>query len=544
MKPPGRFLKQDPKTKLWSDIGEKKALDKTRQALREGAPELLKDIEGGGSGVVGDRGNNNNNNKANVVDQEIPLRMSTGSALTDSLFSANTIGGMNFGSVFNSFTSAGDNNIPQQIGGGMDSLNSSMFGPGVGAEDILKAAAQIQAQQQAMQAMQQQQLQFQLQQELQQQQQQNQVIGSADQQAELNAKLQELQMLKQLQQQQNQINNLGNGLGIGNNQQRLNLQAPVSAQQNNGMVGNNNANDVHNLLAAIQGMSGVAGGGNVSAPTPTADSYAQQLQQIALLGQMNVPQGNSNNNSNNNNIHRQTMMQNQAAFQDSASTVLSGNLSEELQQLNNATAQNNAHNNRRESHNSISSQQTQQRGNINIQSQQQTGGYQDYSYNTSVASKSPQDDRPMPSMAEHPSSIPESDSRGVGNGNGGESGGGGSGLRRPGNMRGQCNDFNSSFTRAQRIGLKNSSTQHGRRPNRKAGNAELQNSLKNSMMSIESLSLDDLGDFEGAFDVKSSFLTPGTSPDGGMVKAEGGDEKGGVKHGDGPHDMSTSDISD
>ena len=107
MKPPGRFLKQDPKTKLWSDIGEKKALDKTRQALREGAPELLKDIEGGGSGVVGDRGNNNNNNKANVVDQEIPLRMSTGSALTDSLFSANTIGGMNFGSVFNSFTSAG-----------------------------------------------------------------------------------------------------------------------------------------------------------------------------------------------------------------------------------------------------------------------------------------------------------------------------------------------------------------------------------------------------------------------------------------------------
>jgi hypothetical protein len=29
--PPGRFLKQDSKTKLWYDIGEKKALDKTRQ---------------------------------------------------------------------------------------------------------------------------------------------------------------------------------------------------------------------------------------------------------------------------------------------------------------------------------------------------------------------------------------------------------------------------------------------------------------------------------------------------------------------------------
>lgn len=39
--PPGRFLKQDKDSKLWYDIGEKKALDKTRQALREGAPELM-----------------------------------------------------------------------------------------------------------------------------------------------------------------------------------------------------------------------------------------------------------------------------------------------------------------------------------------------------------------------------------------------------------------------------------------------------------------------------------------------------------------------
>jgi hypothetical protein len=44
--PPGRFLKQDHATKLWMDIGEKKALDKTRQALREGAPEIMKEITG------------------------------------------------------------------------------------------------------------------------------------------------------------------------------------------------------------------------------------------------------------------------------------------------------------------------------------------------------------------------------------------------------------------------------------------------------------------------------------------------------------------
>lgn len=48
--PPGRFLKQDNKTKEWYDIGEKKALDKTRQALREGAPELMKELSGGESG--------------------------------------------------------------------------------------------------------------------------------------------------------------------------------------------------------------------------------------------------------------------------------------------------------------------------------------------------------------------------------------------------------------------------------------------------------------------------------------------------------------
>jgi hypothetical protein len=42
--PPGRFLKQDETTKLWYEISEKKALDKTRQALREGAPDIRETI--------------------------------------------------------------------------------------------------------------------------------------------------------------------------------------------------------------------------------------------------------------------------------------------------------------------------------------------------------------------------------------------------------------------------------------------------------------------------------------------------------------------
>ena len=42
--PPGRFLKQDETTKLWYEISEKKALDKARQALREGAPDIRETI--------------------------------------------------------------------------------------------------------------------------------------------------------------------------------------------------------------------------------------------------------------------------------------------------------------------------------------------------------------------------------------------------------------------------------------------------------------------------------------------------------------------
>ena len=40
--PPGRFLKMDQTTKKWYDIGDKKALNKTRQALRERAYEFDK----------------------------------------------------------------------------------------------------------------------------------------------------------------------------------------------------------------------------------------------------------------------------------------------------------------------------------------------------------------------------------------------------------------------------------------------------------------------------------------------------------------------
>lgn len=45
LNPPGRFLQQDPDTKLWHELDEKRAMAKTRQALREGAPEVIKQIK-------------------------------------------------------------------------------------------------------------------------------------------------------------------------------------------------------------------------------------------------------------------------------------------------------------------------------------------------------------------------------------------------------------------------------------------------------------------------------------------------------------------
>mmetsp|Transcript_11247 Transcript_11247/g.16289 ORF Transcript_11247/g.16289 Transcript_11247/m.16289 type:complete len:658 (-) Transcript_11247:290-2263(-) len=42
--PPGRFLEKDPSTGLWYDIGDKKAVEKTSQALRDGAACLRKQL--------------------------------------------------------------------------------------------------------------------------------------------------------------------------------------------------------------------------------------------------------------------------------------------------------------------------------------------------------------------------------------------------------------------------------------------------------------------------------------------------------------------
>jgi hypothetical protein len=50
--PPGRFLEKDITTGLFSDIGHKKAVEKTSQALRDGAASLRKQL----SADLGDPG--------------------------------------------------------------------------------------------------------------------------------------------------------------------------------------------------------------------------------------------------------------------------------------------------------------------------------------------------------------------------------------------------------------------------------------------------------------------------------------------------------
>lgn len=44
MSPPGRFLEKNLVTNVWSDIGDRKSIEKTSQALRDGAATLRKQL--------------------------------------------------------------------------------------------------------------------------------------------------------------------------------------------------------------------------------------------------------------------------------------------------------------------------------------------------------------------------------------------------------------------------------------------------------------------------------------------------------------------
>lgn len=247
MNPPGRFLKQDPNTKLWSDIGEKKALDKTRQALREGAPELLKEMKG-------------EDDKSETMDAVGPLRVQRqNNPLTNSLMGNISLGSFSLNSLDNqrNLEAMGTPPLPGQI-----QMNNPTAGlTQEGANAILAAAAQIHQQQQQQQLLQQQ-------------------VGSITP-----AQLQLLQNHLQMNQQQSQapvnpFNNVASaGSMFGNMGYTGGYDAALAAAQASSNLG---SEQVAALLQAINNQAS-----NNSATDMLQQQLTQQLITQNLLNQLN-----------------------------------------------------------------------------------------------------------------------------------------------------------------------------------------------------------------------------------------------------------------
>ena len=286
MNPPGRFLKQDPKTKLWSDVGEKKALDKTRQALREGAPELLKEIE------VTDA--NSSEYKFENQDALGPLRAARqNNPLANSLMGNISLGSFSLNSLDpQRATEASTPPVPG-IPGQIQTNNSGLTQEGANA--LLVAATQMQLQQQQ----QQQQLQF-----LQQQ------AGNINP-AQLQLLQNHLQQQQQQQQQPNPVLSGGNNMFGSNNG---GYDAALAAAQASSNMG---SEQVAALLNAIHNHAT-----NNSASDLLQQQLTQQLLTQNLLNQMNnssntTQAGNLGSNTNPNVQHGFHFQQNNAQHEDS-----------------------------------------------------------------------------------------------------------------------------------------------------------------------------------------------------------------------------------
>ena len=266
MNPPGRFLKQDADTKLWSDIGEKNALDKTRQALREGAPELVKELEG-----------KTDTKSTEYKDALGPLRAARqNNPLANSLMGNISLGSFSLNSI--DPQRSGEASTPPVPGiPGQIQMNNP--GPGLtqeGANALLVAATQMQLQQQQQQQQQHQQLQL-----LQQQ------AGNINP-AQLQLLQNHLQMNQQQQQPNAALSGGGNNMFLGNNG---GYDAALAAAQASSNMG---SEQVAALLNAIHNQAA-----NNSSPDMLQQQLTQQLLTQNLLNQMNNPNtqtGNTNQN--------------------------------------------------------------------------------------------------------------------------------------------------------------------------------------------------------------------------------------------------------
>jgi hypothetical protein len=273
MNPPGRFLKQDPKSKLWSDIGKKKALDKTRQALREGAPEMLKELGGDDDEEMGDEDRTPGPAPSKRRRDDNPMNSSFMSNVSIGSFSVDGMG-VPSPDLFSSVANQGVGNTPNFMGGGIN-LQSNH---GVDANQAL-----MNAQMQLIQ--------------------------------------QQMNQWQQLTSVQNALQNPGSNLDMNTQLQLLNLQLQLQnplVQQNfmnvpsfinpqnpapSYNIPNANApqgqlnNDLAALLTAIQNSSSALPNPAASAvPTAAAppSSALQQLQNQVAMQQLNQQINNTN----------------------------------------------------------------------------------------------------------------------------------------------------------------------------------------------------------------------------------------------------------
>eukprot|EP00569_Conticribra_weissflogii_P008150 CAMPEP_0171338446 /NCGR_PEP_ID=MMETSP0878-20121228/7328_1 /TAXON_ID=67004 /ORGANISM="Thalassiosira weissflogii, Strain CCMP1336" /LENGTH=629 /DNA_ID=CAMNT_0011840227 /DNA_START=32 /DNA_END=1921 /DNA_ORIENTATION=- len=552
--PPGRFLKQDPKTKLWNDIGEKKALDKTRQALREGAPELMKELENeNGEYADGDQFG------GDIVAPLRPPRQHHNNILGESFLGGASIDSFSLGSldVSDHFQSLNNQTLSSQMADITSGVNNAFLTQN-GASAILAAAAQLQNAQQSPS---------------------NSFPLTDAQMASLGLNEAQIQILKSNlhfpshtsnnntnfnsnilgNHNDNSFNSFGGGSGRGG--ASLNNQY---GQNNFGMGSNNshdNYNDYQSLLALAQSQSGnnnmKLGGDECSALLAAFHNSAASPNSSFSNLQQNLSNFNSNMGGGNNDAYLQLAQQlvahqnlsggnfNNIKMNDfsqgfNSSNFNGPNFAQSANSRNNGENRLNFHNN-----NNFNFQ-----GSNSANTNHCPSGFHEYSFNMSVPLKSPSSTQSQAYRQQSENTITttiplKSDGQSSNDTN--------TPLPSKRNMRG---GLNGSMTRR---GLVNMGSSVSRRSNRQMN---LNSDIASSLKSIESLTLDDID--ASAADPARAFKNSGDSlanmslslaefNESGMSKMfesesetdiakekrQGLKREASVKiHGKGPHDMS------
>ncbi len=551
--PPGRFLKQDPQTKLWNDIGEKKALDKTRQALREGAPELMKELEGE-NGDCGD----GDQFGGDFVAPLRPPRQHHNNMLAESFLGGASIDSFSLGSldVSDHFQSLNNHSLSSQMADITSGANNSFLTQN-GASAILAAAAQLQNAQQTTS---------------------NSFPLTDAQMASLGLTEAQIQVLKSNlnfpphssnnntnlnnnilgNHNENAFNSCGGGLVGGGGSMNQYGQNNFDMGRNNS---HNNFNDYQSLLALAQSQSGNnnmnLGGDDYSALLASLQNSAANPNNNFSNFQQNLSNFNSNMGGGNNDPYlqlAQQMVAHQNLSGGNFNNIKMNELSQSLNSSNfnspNFAQSGNLRNNGENRSNFQNNNNFNFQGGDNSNTTQYTSGFYENSFNMSVPLKSPSSMQSQTLRHQSENTITTTiplkcDGQSLNDTN--------TPLPSRRNMRG---GLNGSMTRR---GLANMGSSTSRRSNRQLN---LNSDIASSLKSIESLTLDDID--ASAADPSRAFKNNGDSlanmslslaefNESGMSKMfesesetdfvkekrQGLKREASVKiHGKGPHDMS------